>query len=79
LGVRDRAKLFKTGGSQAVRLPRKYRFAGAAEVVIRREGRAVVLEAVAPGWSRRFLDLAGSARDFPYPADPPDLKLENWR
>ena len=67
----DRAKLFKTGGSQAVRLPRKYRFAGAREVVIRRQGRAVVLEEVPRGWSRRFVELAGSAKDFPYPDDPP--------
>ena len=75
----DRAKIFKTGGSQAVRLPRKYRFAGTREVLIRRRGRAVVLEAAPTAWSQRFLDLAGSAPAFPYPpdaqgADPgPDL------
>jgi len=66
----DRAKLFKTGGSQAVRLPRKYRFEGQREVVIRRQGRAVVLESVPRSWSRRFIELAGSAQDFPYPPDP---------
>ncbi len=79
----DRAKLFKTGGSQAVRLPRKYRFDGQREVLIRRQGRSVVLESVPQRWSRRFLDLAGSARDFPYPAEPeaaePGPKAENWR
>jgi antitoxin VapB len=42
----DRAKLFKTGGGQAVRLPRRYRFEGQREVVIRRQGKAVVLESV---------------------------------
>ena len=66
----DRAKLFKTGGSQAVRLPRKYRFDGQREVLIRRQGRSVVLESIPQRWSRRFLDLAGSARDFPYPTEP---------
>ena len=66
----DRAKLFKTGGSQAVRLPRKYRFDGQREVQIRRQGRSVVLESIPQRWSRRFLGLAGSARDFPYPAEP---------
>ena len=30
------AKLFKTGGSQAVRLPRAYRFEGRTEILIRR-------------------------------------------
>ena len=34
------------------------------------EGRAVVLESVPQRWSRRFLELAGSAPDFPYPPEP---------
>lgn len=66
----DRAKLFRTGGSQAVRLPRKYRFEGQREVIIRRQGRAVVLEPAPQKWSRRFIELAGAARDFPYPSEP---------
>ncbi len=66
----DRAKLFRTGGSQAVRLPRKYRFEGQREVSIRRQGRAIVLESVPRTWSRRFIELAGSADDFPHPPDP---------
>ena len=70
----DRAKLFKTGGSQAVRLPRKYRFAAQTEVLIRRQGKAVVLEDARRTFSRRFLALAGSVKDFPYPEDPPPLE-----
>ena len=66
----DRAKLFRTGGSQAVRLPRKYRFQGQREVLIRREGERVVLEDARRTWSQPFLDLAGSAGDFPYPPEP---------
>jgi antitoxin VapB len=65
----DKAKLFRTGGSQAVRLPRKYRFQGRGEVRIRREGGRIVLEAGKRAWSRRFLELAGSASDFPYPPE----------
>ena len=65
----DKAKLFRTGGSQAVRLPRKYRFEGRREVRIRREGERVVLETGRRTWSRRFLALAGSASDFPYPSE----------
>ena len=45
-----RAKLFQTGHSQAVRLPREFRFSG-AEVSIRREGRRVVLEPIADTWA----------------------------
>lgn len=67
----DRAKLFKTGGSQALRLPRRYRFDGQTEVLIRRVGKRVVLESARRTFSRRFLALAGSAKDFPYPPEPP--------
>lgn len=42
----DKAKIFWSGRSQAVRLPKEYRFEG-VEVRIRRQGRAVVLEPVA--------------------------------
>jgi antitoxin VapB len=66
----DRAKLFRTGGSQAVRLPRKYRFDDQNEVLIRREGKRVVLEGTKKTWSRRFIELAGSAKDLPYPPEP---------
>ena len=48
------AKLFTTGGSQAVRLPKEFRFAGDA-VRIRREGDAVILEPLEPqGWPEGF-------------------------
>lgn len=67
----DRAKLFKSGGSQAVRLPKEYRFQNAEEVLIYRQGRRVILEPVKRAWTREFLALAGSAQDFPYPDDPP--------
>jgi antitoxin VapB len=39
------AKLFKSGRSQAVRLPKEFRFEG-TEVRIRREGARVILEPV---------------------------------
>jgi antitoxin VapB len=39
----ETAKLFTTGGSQAVRLPKEYRFEG-SEVFIRKEGKAVIIE-----------------------------------
>ena len=67
----ERAKLFKSGGSQAVRLPREFRFEGQEEVLIHREGARVILEPVRRKWSREFLELAGSAPDFPYPEEPP--------
>ena len=66
----DRAKLFKSGGSQAVRLPKEYRFEGESEVLIHREGPRIVLEPVKRSWSPEFLSLAGSEPDFPLPEEP---------
>jgi antitoxin VapB len=49
-----RAKVFWSGRSQAVRLPKEFRF-DANEVSIRREGSAVILEPLEkPGWPEGF-------------------------
>ena len=71
-----RAKLFTHGGSQAVRLPKAFRFEG-TEVSVRKEGDAVILEPVASrreSWEELFarMDALGAGRDFPahIPRDP---------
>jgi antitoxin VapB len=64
--VAVRAKLFRSGGSQAVRLPKEFRFEGEKDVLIYRVGSRVVLEGRRSAWSAEFLGLAGSARDFPW-------------
>jgi antitoxin VapB len=56
----DTAKLFWTGRSQAVRLPKEFRFEGEA-VRIRRQGNAVILEPVTPDWA--WLDQLAGALD----------------
>ena len=58
------ARVFKSGGSQAVRLPREFRFE-ATKVLIHREGGKIVLESPRPKWSDAFLALGGSAPGFP--------------
>jgi antitoxin VapB len=55
----SRAKLFRNGGSQAVRLPKGYRFREQLEVQVRREGRRVILEPV-DEWSDRFKACLGA-------------------
>ena len=45
----ERAKIFWSGRSQAVRLPKDFRFKG-EEVRIRRHGNAVILEPMAEDW-----------------------------
>lgn len=67
----QRAKLFKSGGSQAVRLPKEFRFEGEEEVLVSRQGDRVILEPVKRTWSRKFLALGGSDAGFPYPDEPP--------
>ena len=46
----ETAKIFWSGRSQAVRLPKNFRFDG-NEVSIKRRGAAVVLEPIADDWS----------------------------
>jgi antitoxin VapB len=50
----EKAKIFWSGRSQAVRLPKDYRFRG-DEVRIRRHGNAVVLEPISGDWD--WLDV----------------------
>jgi len=50
----ETAKLFNNGRSQAVRLPKKFRFEG-KEVLIQRKGEAVVLLPIKPSkWPKNF-------------------------
>jgi antitoxin VapB len=75
----ETAKLFWSGRSQAVRLPKEFRFDG-SEVRIRRHGGAVILEPIATDWA--WLDaLAGpldadfqqAAAEQPVAEDRPEL------
>ena len=75
------AKLFWSGRSQAVRLPKEFRMEG-AEVRIRKQGAAVILEPVASDWA--WLDaIAGEfSEDFfaterNQPALPSRMELDS--
>jgi antitoxin VapB len=75
----DTAKLFWTGRSQAVRLPKEFRFEG-DEVRIRRQGDAVILEPVVKDWAwldalagRFDADAAEAALEKPKPQERPEL------
>jgi antitoxin VapB len=68
----NRAKLFTHGGSQAVRLPKAFRFQG-GEVSIRREGERVILEPV-PHDAASFWARIDTCEDAPAePAAQPGL------
>lgn len=57
------AKLFKNGESQAVRLPKEFRFEG-DEVLIKRAGNAVVLLPKKKSWDSLVESLAQFSSDF---------------
>ena len=67
-----RAKLFMNGRSQAVRLPKEFRFEG-AEVEVRRDGDSVVLSPVHDDAWTRFLEFqkAHGPSTIELPDDPP--------
>lgn len=72
-----RAKLFRNGGSQAVRLPRSCRFPDGHEVLVRRDGRRVILEP-ADEWPDEFRACLGAWRgEIPRPAQRPVRDLRN--
>ena len=65
------AKLFQNGRSQAVRLPKAFRFKG-KEVKIRKEGDKVILEPMQRDqWPRGFWDDFTPDQDFKLPEPLP--------
>lgn len=74
-----KAKVFWSGRSQAVRLPKEYRF-DCEEVRIRRSGNGIILEPLNSDWS--WLDAAvrelapdyqAEGREQPFPQERPEL------
>lgn len=59
----DSAKLFQTGRSQAVRLPKAYRFDG-QEVFVKRLGPAVVLMPESNSWDLMIQACGEFSADF---------------
>ena len=70
-----RAKLFRNGRSQAVRLPKEFRFPG-DEVTLRREGDSVVMEPVRKrAWPRGYWKRLEEARGVGAHARPMQVTL----
>jgi len=64
----DTAKLFKNGSSQAVRLPKNYRFPG-TQVFIRRLGNGIVLMPDEGSWDTLIASTQQFSDDFPSTRD----------
>ena len=77
--MKVKAKLFINGRSQSVRLPKEFRFKG-TEVVIHKEGNAVILEPVEKTeWPNNFWKHFNTDNDFEIPISLPveDISLED--
>jgi antitoxin VapB len=75
----ETAKIFWSGRSQAVRLPKEFRFEG-SEVRIRRHGNAVILESIAEDWAwldalvgKLDADFVQAVNEKPTPQERPAL------
>jgi len=69
----ETANLFINGNSQAVRLPKEYRFRG-DEVVVKRLGKAVVPLPKDDPWQVMFDALTEFPQDFTLTREQPDLQ-----
>ncbi len=72
------AKLFKNGQSQAVRLPKQFRFLHGNEVYIKRQGSSVVLtpkeESKKAMWDRMFAAIDKIGGEFPAREPQPSMQ-----
>lgn len=66
----ERAKLFQSGRSQAVRLPKEFRFNG-TEVYVKRVGKAVVLLPMDDAWDSLAQSLDLFSDDYMSERDQP--------
>ena len=68
------AKLFKNGRSQAVRLPKEFRFEG-TQVFIKKVGNAVVLIPEQDSWQTLFDSLEQFSDDFMETRNQPEQQV----
>ncbi len=68
-----RAKVFRSGNSQAVRLPRELQLA-ASEVYIKKVGAALVLVPVADAWATLEASLSMFSDDFMSRREQPPVR-----
>lgn len=68
------AKIFKNGQSQAIRLPKEFRFSG-DEVYLKKQGEAVILlPKTKDPWTSLFDSLSEFSIDFMSERKQPDLQ-----
>jgi antitoxin VapB len=58
-GIMNIAKVFTTGRSQAVRLPKNYRFKGSEVYIKKEKGKVILSEKPFKTWAELFEDFKG--------------------
>jgi antitoxin VapB len=75
-GMADTAKVFKNGRSQAVRIPKEYRFEG-DEVRIYKSGNKVILEPIEKTeWPEGFWEQFQRDDEFTIPEPLPNASID---
>lgn len=70
----DKARLFQSGRSQAVRLPKEYRFIG-TEVAVKHFGNGVLLLPIDDPWQTMDAGLAAFEPGFVLTREQPDEQI----
>jgi antitoxin VapB len=70
----DTARLFQSGRSQAVRLPKAYRFSG-SEVVVKHFGNGVLLLPIDDPWQTLEAGLAAFEPEFVITREQPEAQI----
>ena len=68
----NRAKIFKNGDSQAIRIPKEFRFQG-KEVYIRKEGDNVIISPIEDAVDRLWKTISSLSDDFKIERNQPKL------
>ena len=63
------ARVFRSGNSQAVRIPKDFRIDG-DEVLIEKDDDRLILKPLRRRWSQQFLESFGAAVDLKRPRQP---------
>ncbi len=72
-----KARIFMNGRSQAVRLPRTFRF-DVDEVFVRRQGEDVVLSPRAPVWDEFFAQPSAFGEEYLEDRDQPEVQERDF-
>ena len=67
------AKIFKSGRSQAIRIPKDFAYEGVAELTVRKIGEKLILEPVRKSWLTLYDEIEPLGTDDNFLTDRPDL------